>query len=428
LSFEDFYVLRNRLIYRTINKVFNSGIKADYLTVSNEITKETIKITLDEISKMMNQYLINTDSVVSYARIIKEKASIRKLEALMDNKAKYMKAGNLIEIISTLEKDVADIALYGGAKSTNVLTGKQAADMVAEHTRQLISGEIEQLKTGFADYDYHVGGMYSNEFVVCASRAGDGKSALALSIVNNVALVQNKAAALFSLEMSTHENICRLVCQLTDLPFKDVYQGKLNQDEWKIYREAMTRISDSKIFFDDGFGMTVPEIRSKIRKLMEKDIKLVVIDQLEQVKGHEGQPLYVQLDRNAYDIKDLSKEFNVPIFLNHQLNRSSTDRKLKNPELQLSDLNQAGEKPATQVWTISHNKDEKGNIMQSKIKMLKNRNGPKIEWAVIFVGKRMLFSNPVREEDKYIFHSGDNTASPDEGDGKSNDPYWVKAD
>jgi replicative DNA helicase len=189
------------------------------------------------------------------------------------------------------------------------------------------------------------------------------------------------------------------------IPFKKVYQGKLNGEEWKLYNDAKERISSSNIYFDDGFGMTVPEIRSKIRKLVEKGIKLVVIDQLEQIKGYEGMPVYVQFDKIAYDIKNLTKEFNVPIILNHQLNRNVMDRKLHNPEPILSDLNQAGEKPANQVWVISHNKDERGNILQSKIKVLKNRNGPRVEFAVIYVGDRMLFSNPTREEYKYVFHS-----------------------
>ena len=423
LNFDDFTVFKNRIIFKSINRIFNAGLKVDYLTVSNEVCKETNKITLDDISKMITQFLINTDNVVTYANIIKEKASLRKLEALLDNKASYIKGGNLVEIIGKLEKDISDVALYGGAKSTNVLNGKQATEMVTEQTRKLISGEIELLKTGFSDYDYHVGGLFPTEFVVCAARSGDGKSALALSVANHVALVDNRAVGFFSLEMSTHETVCRLVSQLTGLPYKNIYQGKLKDNEWVQYKEAMDKIADSKLYFDDGFGMTVQEIRSKIRKLMEKDIKLIVIDQLEQVAGHDTEPLYVKLDKNAYAIKDLTKEFNTPIFLNHQLNRGSADRKLKNPELQLTDLNQAGEKPATQVWAIAHNKDEKGTILQSKIKLLKNRNGPRIEWAVIFVGNRMLFSNPTKPEEKYVFHSGDSEQYDSSLDST---PDWAK--
>ena len=413
LQFDDFKVFRNRIVYKAINRMYNSGMRADLITVSNEVSKETDKVSLDDISKMIHQYDLDSDNALTYAYIIREKASIRKLEAVMDNKDHYIKNGSLPQIIASLEKDVSDIALYGGAKSSNILTGEQAVDMVKEQTRLIQMGEIQQIKTGFTTYDYHVGGIYSNELVIISGRPGDGKSALSMSLINHISMVDKMPVALFSLEMSTHESVCRLVCQLTGLPFRDVYQGRLNPEEWKLCNQAMEKISDSKIFFDEGFGMTVPELRSKIRTLVEKEeIKLIVIDQLEQIKGYEGLPAYVQMDKIAYDIKNFTKEFDTPIILNHQLNRGVTDRRLKNPEPQLSDLNQAGEKPANQVWAISHNKDEKGNILQSKIKVLKNRNGPRIEFAVVYVANRMLFSNPTREEEEYVFHNEDDDSDP----------------
>jgi len=414
LNFDDFRVLKNQVIYKTINGMYATGMKVDNLTISNEVAKDTNKITLDDISKLSTQYYINVDNAVTYANIIKEKASLRRLEALLDNKKKYMK-GNLIESINILEKDVSDIALNGGARSTVVLDSKQAVEIVRQRTELMMNGQIQQLKTGFVVYDSKIGGLYPNELIVLAARSGEGKSAMALSILSDVAIKQRKGVALFTLEMSTHESVCRLICQLTGLPYKDVYQGNLNKQEWAIYMDATNRISESPIFFDDGFGMTVQEIRSKIRKLTDKNIELIIIDQLEQIRGYEGMKMHEQFDKIAYDIKNLTKEFQIPIIMNHQLNRSIMDRHLKNPEPLLSDLNQAGEKPADQVWVILHNKDEKGNIMQSKVKILKNRNGAKIEYAVVFVGERMLFSNPVRPEDMEVFQ----VTNEDDGHGEN---------
>jgi replicative DNA helicase len=425
LNFDDFRILKNRMIYKAINRIVKSGMKADHITVSSEVEKESKKVTLDDISKLTERYFIDIENAITYARIIKEKSAIRKLESVLDNKAEYLKKGNLLEIINNIEKDVSNVAVYGGAKSTNVLTAEQASDMVIERTKQLMSGEIEQLKIGFSEYDTKVGGLDSNEMVVLAARSGDGKSALLLSILNNIALVQNKPCLLFSLEMATHESVNRLVCQLTGIPYKKVNHGKLSPDEWKRYKEAMERIKDSKLYFDDSYGMTVPEIRSKIRQLMEKDIVLVGIDQLEQIQGYAGMATHIRYDNIAYDVKNLTQEFNIPVILNHQFNRGITDRSLKNPEPQLADLNQAGEKPANQVWSISHLKDEKGDILRSKIKVLKNRNGPRIEFAVMFVGERMLFSSPAREEDKIVFQSKD---YDDDIVGHDPEPFWSKPD
>ena len=416
LGFDDFNYFKNKIIYKAINRMYSTGMKIDNLTLANELEKETIKVSLDGITRLTDNYFINPENAITYAGIIKEKSSMRKLEALLDNKEKYLKE-NLTDSVSTLEKDVAEVALYGGIKTSAILTAEQAARMVNEQTEKLASGEIEQLKIGFSEYDKQVGGLYTNELIVCAARSGDGKSAMALSILNYVSLIQKKPTALFSLEMSTHESVCRLICQLTGIPFKNIYRGSMNPAEWKDYYEAKDRIAGSKMYFDDGFGMTVPEIRSKIRKLVDKKVELIVIDQLEQIKGYEGMPMYMQFDRIAYDIKDMTLEFNIPIILNHQLNRNIMDRKLKNPEPILSDLNQAGEKPANQVWVILHNKDQQtGKILNSKVKVLKNRNGPTLEFAVIYVGNRMLFSEPTKEEERIVFHGGD--------DGHDVIPFW----
>lgn len=403
LTFDDFQGVKNKIIYRAISTVNKAGRKVDFLTVSDEVMKTSDKVKLDEVSSIVNQYSINSDNVLTYAYIIKEKSSIRKLESIMDNKAHYLKSGNLVEIISSIEGDITEIALEGGAKSTNVLDAGQAIDMVAEHTRKILAGEIQLLRTGFVSYDTTVGGIFQDELVICAGRPGDGKSSLSLSIANHVALIDNKNVLFFSLEMSTLECVCRLITQLTGIPYLNVYQGRMSKSQWSLYQDAADRISKSGLKFDDSTALTVPEMRSKVRKFTDKGLDLIVVDQLENVRGYDSLNESIRLNKIAYELRDTAKDFGVPVLLNHQLNRSSTDRKLKDPEPQLSDLNQAGEKPANQVWFIAHRKDEKGKILQSKIKMMKNRNGIKIDVPVMFVGERMLFSNVAHDSDRQSF-------------------------
>ena len=549
LRTEDFQVLKNRYIFSSILDLYNLGTKADYLTVLEDIRHTTDKIELDDISSIIDKYHIDVDNAISYAKILREKASFRKLEALMDNKRDYLKIGSLNSVIGVLEKDISDIALYGGAHSGNILNSKQATQMTIERVKKIVSGELKQLKIGFNRYDKIVGGLYNNELVVCAARSGEGKclgkgtkiimydgsikkvenivvndllmganssprkvlsvtngiddmyeikqnrainyvvnskhilslkqsrndknskngtlvnisvkdyiklskksknnlkgykvpvkftkkkinqsltginveyigkdeyygfmldgdglflledgtvthnSALALSIANHVAFVEKRKVAFFSLEMSIYETICRLVCQLTGLPFKNVYHGTLNDNNgWDKYNVALEKIRNSGIYFDETYGLTVPEIRSKIRKLKkEADIGLIIIDQLEQIRSYENFKTYLKFDKITYDIKDMTQEFNVPIILNHQLNRNITDRKLQDKTPHLSDLNQAGEKPANQVWVIQHEKDDQGRFSNSRINIIKNRNGPQMVFPVRFIGDRMLFANP----------------------------------
>lgn len=430
LAVGDLESLKAQVIYKAIIRLEDSGLRVDFITVQDEAKKESAVLDLGEIIKLMEAYPLNTENAVTYANIIKEKASLRKLEALMDNKAKYIGSGkNLASVLSKLEGDISNIAIEGGIRSTNVLSTPQFVDASNEKIMQKSKGQITQLKTGFFQYDEEVGGIFKGELIICAARAGEGKSALALSLANEVGIKQHKRVAYFTLEMSYDETFARLVCQMTGIPFKTVFMGKMDTKQWVLYEEAVEKIREGNIYFDDSVGIGVPELRSKIRKLCaDEPLDLIVIDQLEQVWGYDNEREFIRLNRIAYDLKDMAKEFEVPILLNHQLSRSVVSDRTKNktPDPQLQDLNQAGEKPAHQVWAIVHFRDDNEKIIHSKIKMLKNRNGPKINFPVVFIGEKMLFSNPAHPQDADAFNNrGGHTIDDDDDsqfDDYQNDP------
>jgi len=396
---DDFKIIKNRIIFKSINNLYKARLKIDYITLSEEVSRENSNIEIDDISEILGQYFVDTENAISYAKIIKDKSSIRKLEAVLDNKEKYLKLG-LDNAVASLETDISDIAIEGGVKSTNVLTGEQASELSTERTKKLMSGEIQLLKTGFAVFDDKVGGLYPEEFMICAGRPGSGKSCLSLGIAKHVSIDNPKKTLFFTLEMTTHETVCRLVTQMTGIPYEKVYTGKMDEPQWLEYEKAHARISAGGILFDDSAN-TIPEIRLKIRKAIDDGLDLVIIDQLEMIQGRSSMPAYLRLDSISYEVRDMSLDFSIPIILNHQQNRGVTDRKLKNPDPILADLNQAGEKPATQVWFIQHQLDKDGKIIQSRIVMGKNRNGPKINFLVQFVENRMLFGNPARDTDQW---------------------------
>lgn len=422
ITFSDFADVQNRVIFKAIATLYNAGNSVDLITVSTEVGRESKRIKLDDVSKIINMNVLSTENAVTYANIVREKASIRKLEALMDNKQKYLFGKGAIEAIAQIEKEVSNIALYAGANSSSTLDGAQAVELLRERTLAVERGEITQLTTGFVDYDNHIGGIYSFEVVMVAAKTGEGKSALALSLANHVGIRQGKGVLFVNLEMSTHETVCRLICQLTGIPFRNVYNGKMTEAQWKLYKEAQDRIINSGIMFDDTTAISVPQLRSKIRKVQERrKIDLIIVDQLEQVGGHAGEKPFIRLDNISYELKDLSKDENIPMILNHQFKvRSMADNKAKDRDPELSDLNQAGEKAMGQIWGISHMKDQTGKIIKSKIRMLKNRNGPTIEFPTVFLGDRFLFSNPVREEDKNVFHGRDHF------DDAHSEPDWAR--
>lgn len=385
----------NKTIFSAILNLYNEGNAVDRITLfSKGIPTETS-------DKLIEDYNITLDNALSYAAIIKEIASIYKFNEVMDKGSRLTSSGkSLSEAISLIEKEVSDISISSGIRTTVTLNSEQAMDSTIQMTKDIVSGKIVQMKTGFLDFDKESGGLYPWDLLLLTAVPGAGKSALALSIVKNVGIDQNLPILFFTLEMSVRETIARLVCQITGLKFNDVLRGKLDDVEWVKYQTADGIIRNSKIFFDDSSSLTVPELRAKVRKYKEEhNIVAVVIDQLQQMKGYLNQPVYIQYDNICYDLKTIGKDFVVPILLCHQLKtRTGQDKKAKNADPDMASLNQAGERAATLIWAIVHKRDEEKKIIASKIVVLKNRNGPTQDFPIAFVGNRMLFSNAARTD------------------------------
>ena len=100
LQYTDFQVFKNRIIFKAITRIYDSGRNADFLTVTHEVEKESDKVSLDDISNLINRYYadMNPENILTYADIVKERASIRRLESIMDNKKKYLTKPNFSEL------------------------------------------------------------------------------------------------------------------------------------------------------------------------------------------------------------------------------------------------------------------------------------------------------------------------------------------
>jgi replicative DNA helicase len=415
---EDFLGTETRYIYGVICKLHGEGKKVDSVTLSST------GVGLERITKLIEQYDIRFENADSYANIIKELAAIRKFKALLERGRHLVNDGiePFFDIMGEMERGLADVSVYSGIRTSSILTAKQAVEITVERTRKIASGEIQILKTGFVDFDKVNGGLFPDDLLLLTGKAGQGKSGLALSLVHNVGITQNVPVVFFTLEMSTSETIVRLICQLTGLPFKKVMTGSgMTSQDWEVYNEATKKINASPIFFEDGSGITIPELRAKIRRLSEDHgIKLIVIDQLEQIRAYLNQPAYIQFDKIGYDLKGAIKDFGIPIALCHQIRVRAGGERKANADPEMADLNQAGEKSATIIWAIHHVYDDNKHITSSKIVIMKNRNGTcEIPFPISFIKERMFFANATMQAPQPV-------RTPVKETIKDEEPDWIE--
>ena len=253
------------------------------------------------------------------------------------------------------------------------------------------SGNVTGVPTGFLDLDYKLAGLHGSNLVLIAARPSMGKTAFVLNIAEYVALRKNMSVAIFSLEMGEVELVNRLLSLESNVDSGHIRTGNLSDDEWEKIVRSAGEIGDSNLIIDAPPSLTVSELRSKCRKYkMEKDIKLIIIDYLQLMKGSSraaSESRQQEISEISRSLKSLARELDIPVIALSQLSRAVEQRPDKRP--MLSDLRESGaiEQDADVVMFIYrddyYNKDSK-EIGIAEINVAKQRSGPtgvvKLAW------------------------------------------------
>lgn len=248
-----------------------------------------------------------------------------------------------------------------------------------------------------------LGGLNRSDLIIIAARPGMGKTSLQNAIALTAARRHNKRVAMFNLEMSAEQLVQRMVAAETRIDSQRLRRGKLAEQEWPIFMQAIGRLSETKIFIDDTPSITPMQLRTKCRRLYaEHGIDLIMIDYLQLMNAEYRTNNRVQeISDISRGLKTLARELDVPVVAAAQLSRAVEQRQDKHPLL--SDLRDSGsiEQDADVVIFIYrdeyYNEDtERPNI--AELNIAKHRNGPTGSVDLFWHGKLATFKNLQRRE------------------------------
>jgi replicative DNA helicase len=198
---------------------------------------------------------------------------------------------------------------------------------------------LQGIKTGFKDLDNLTAGLQPATLTVIGARPGMGKTALLLTILHNMAFNSecstNKAIAFFSPETPAQLLTERLLCLDANIYIGKLHNGELREAEWKALWKSCERLKSSNLYINDTNLLTTNAIRTQLQILAKSQfIDVIAIDSLQSLvasapKANRND----ELEEIARDLKAISIEFNVPIIVTSQLNRSLEDRHFKEPLL-----------------------------------------------------------------------------------------------
>lgn len=343
---DDFYKPANKIVFKTMLSLLEKGEPIDATTMVSALTNQGDISNIGGINYVVE--LVNSTptskNVEHYAKLVKEKATLRKVIADLSDSlsSAYQGDVSIDDLIAKTEKSLLDIS------NQNAGTGfRNVADILDTHmqiveTRSQTDGFVTGLSTGFVGLDKITTGLHEGNLIILAARPAMGKTALALNIAKHVATVERKPAVIFSLEMGAEELIERMVASEGMIPGYHLKTGNLSTDEWKRLVHAQSNLYDVPIFVDDTAGIRISEIRSKARKLSQEmgGLGIIIIDYLQLITGSKRENRQQIVSEISRELKILAKDLRVPVIALSQLSRSVEQRQDKRP--MLSDLRESG--------------------------------------------------------------------------------------
>jgi replicative DNA helicase len=342
----DFYRDAHRRIFDKMVRLSERGGAIDLVTLKEELGRSGeldevggpayITALVDGVPRSMN--------VEHYARIIKEKATLRSL-IFSANKilaTAYEGEEDADVILDQAEHAIfaiADDKIRDGFVSLRDLAQSSLETIEKLHARkELVTG----VPTGFTDLDEMTSGLQPSDLVIVAARPSMGKTSLVLNIAQHVGTKTDKTVGLFSLEMSKEQLFLRMLTAEARIDAQRMRRGYLGERDWGRLSQAIGTLSDAKIFIDDSPSIGVLEMRAKCRRLAaEHDLDLVIVDYIQLMQGRgrfENRTL--ELGSISRSLKGLAKELRVPVVVLSQLSRAPESRSDHKP--QLSDLRESG--------------------------------------------------------------------------------------
>ncbi len=382
---DDFYIVRNRWVWEVFVDLHDRRIPVDYLIVEKELEQRG---QLFEIGGAAYLTALITQTPTSlhagaYAKMVEEASIRRRMLAAANEMARLAldHHRDVDTLIGEAEKGVFGLSerrLQHDLQPINkVLT--TYIDRVDELSKR--TDEIFGVPTGLIDLDRLLGGLQKSDLLIIAGRPGMGKTGFLLSVAKNAAQKHKKHVAVFSLEMSAEQLVQRLIAQETGIDTQRLRTGKLKDDEWRIFANAIEVLSGTHIWLDDTPAITPLQLRTKCRRLhLEHELDLIIVDYLQLMSGDTRNDNRVQeVSYISRNLKVLARELNVPVLAAAQLSRAVEQRADKSPIL--SDLRESGslEQDADIVMFI-HRPDalDKDNPRQDLAHLIvaKHRNGP----------------------------------------------------
>ena len=199
--------------------------------------------------------------------------------------------------------------------------------------------------------------------------------------------------------MSKEQIMYRILALEMNINSTRLKSGRLYQNDWIKLNKILKILAKLPFFLNDTPNLSIKDIRSTIKTIIfqQNDIGLVIIDYLQLMHNQESknENRVQELSKITRDLKNLAREFSIPIIALSQLSRNVETRVDQKPIL--SDLRESGsiEQDADLVLMLYRLKSLNLNKIsfETELFIAKQRNGPIGTIKLNFDEKQNKFSD-----------------------------------
>ena len=343
---EYFYIPQHREIYKTLSSMFELSRTIDFVTLLEKLKDNGVydeaggKAYITELA----QIVPTSANILTYVAIIRERYYTRSLilaaqNIITDASESAMDAERLIDSAEQRIYEIRQGRDVSGLTHIGQVIKDETYDRLEKMNDPETRDEFVGLPTGIGELDKVITGLHKSDLIIVGARPGMGKTSFALNIARNVAF-KKKRVCFFSLEMTRDQLAQRLLSSEAMIPSTKLRTGELSSEEWVRLANAGSELSNTEIYLDETAGITVPEMKAKLRRM--KKVDLVVIDYLGLMHSAKRTENRVQeVQEITGSLKIMAKELKVPVMVCAQLSRG-TEAKGKSHIPALSDLRESG--------------------------------------------------------------------------------------
>ncbi len=409
LKASDFYDPKNQAIYQALISLSISGDTGDVLTLVDELNKTG---NLEKAGGMsyvssLTDKVPTSANILYYAKTVLDLSTKRNLIKM----ASEIKADSFDETKESRQiLEDAQGKLFKLTENNVTSTIFDLNELVVK-TIQIIDkrykdkGSYSGIPSGITKLDLLLSGFQKGEMTIIGARPSMGKTALALTMMQHIAVEKEIPCGFFSLEMSAEQICSRLLSQVARIPGGKIRSGLLTIQDFQKLNDAAGACYKAPLFICDVPNMKLLDLRTQARKMVvDKKVQIIFIDYIGLITSENtSKEAWEQQSEISKSLKALARELNIPIIVLCQVARDAEEK-----EPTLAQLRGSGsiEQDADVVMfihgerkkTASEEGEESVPVLDRKIIVSKQRNGPIGDVEVLFLSSYTKFENKSKEE------------------------------